>query len=96
MKRIVTEEGGHPLPDSSGLEGTARLVAELGDTRPEDRVFFLADGRCLRALGFAPAEGLTLEAKIATTRLLLGCGATIQEMNALRKHLSAVKGGRLV
>ena len=95
LKRIVTEEGGHPLPDSSGLEGTARLVAELGDTRPEDRVFFLLTGGA-SALLVSPAEGLTLEDKIATTRLLLGCGATIQEMNALRKHLSAVKGGRLV
>ena len=94
LKRIVTEEGGHPLPDSGGLEGTARLVADLADTRPEDRVFFLLTGGA-SALLVAPAPGLTLEDKIATTRLLLGCGATIQEMNALRKHLSAVKGGRL-
>src|SRR3990172_2986196 len=94
LKRIVIEEGGHPLPDDGGLAGTARLVADLQDTRPEDRVFFLLTGGA-SALLVAPAPGLTLEDKIATTRLLLGCGATIQEVNALRKHLSAVKGGRL-
>ena len=94
LKRIVIEEGGHPLPDDGGLAGTARLVADLQDTRPEDRVFFLLTGGA-SALLVAPATGLTLEDKIATTRLLLACGATIQEMNALRKHLSAVKGGQL-
>jgi len=94
LKRIVIEEGGHPLPDDGGLAGTVRLVADLQDTRPEDRVFFLLTGGA-SALLVAPAPGLTLEDKIATTRLLLGCGATIQEVNALRKHLSAVKGGRL-
>jgi hydroxypyruvate reductase len=94
LKRIVIEEGGHPLPDTSGLEGTFRLLADLADTRAGDRVFFLLTGGA-SALLVAPAPGLTLEDKIATTRLLLACGATIQEMNALRKHLSAVKGGRL-
>jgi hydroxypyruvate reductase len=95
MKRIIIEEGGHPLPDEGGLEGTKRLLDDLGDTRLEDRVFFLLTGGG-SALLVAPAEGLSLEDKIETTRLLLGCGATIQEMNTLRKHLSAVKGGRLL
>ncbi len=95
MKKIIIEEGGHPLPDEGGLEGTKRLIDDLGDTRPEDRVFFLLTGGG-SALLVAPAEGLSLEDKIDTTRLLLGCGATIQEMNTLRKHLSAVKGGRLL
>jgi hydroxypyruvate reductase len=95
MNRIIVEEGGHPLPDEGGLEGTKRLLGDLGETRPEDRVFFLLTGGG-SALLVAPAEGLSLEDKIDTTRLLLGCGATIQEMNTLRKHLSAVKGGRLL
>jgi hydroxypyruvate reductase len=94
LKRIAIEEGGHPLPDTGGLEGTSRLLDDLADTRVNDRVFFLLTGGA-SALLVAPAPGLTLEDKIATTRLLLACGATIQEMNALRKHLSAVKGGRL-
>ncbi|MGH9460166.1 MAG: glycerate kinase type-2 family protein [Vicinamibacteria bacterium] len=94
LKRIAIEEGGHPLPDRGGLEGTARLLRDLADTRPDDRVFFLLTGGA-SALLVAPAPGLTLEDKIATTRLLLASGATIQEMNALRKHLSAVKGGCL-
>lgn len=94
LERIAVEEGGHPLPDAGGLEGTARLLGDLAETSASDRVFFLLTGGA-SALLVAPAPGLTLKDKIATTRLLLACGATIQEMNALRKHLSAVKGGRL-
>jgi len=95
LKRIVVEEGGHPLPDESGLEGTRRLLDELQATSAEDRVFYLLTGGA-SALLVDPAEGLSLEHKIETTRLLLSCGATIQEMNVVRKHLSDVKGGRLL
>jgi hydroxypyruvate reductase len=95
LERIVVEEGGHPLPDAAGLAGTRRLIGDLRDMRSGDRVFFLLTGGA-SALLVAPAEGLTLDDKIETTRLLLGCGATIQEMNTLRKHLSGVKGGRLL
>ena len=95
LERIVVEEGGHPLPDPAGLAGTSRLLEELEGTRPDDRVIFLLTGGG-SALLVAPAEGLNLEHKIETTRHLLHCGATIQEMNTLRKHLSAVKGGRLL
>jgi hydroxypyruvate reductase len=95
LERITIEEGGHPLPDRAGEEGTRRLVEDIKDLRSEDRVFFVLTGGA-SALLVAPAEGLSLADKIETTRLLLACGATIQEMNALRKHLSAVKGGRLL
>lgn len=95
LERVVVEEGGHPLPDADGLAGTRRLLEELEGTKREDRVFVLLTGGA-SALLVAPVEGLALEDKIETTRLLLGCGATIQEMNTLRKHLSAVKGGRLL
>ncbi len=94
LKQVVVEEGGHPLPDERGLEGTSRLIDDLGDTRPDDRVFFLLTGGA-SALLVAPAPGLTLSHKIKTTQALLACGATIQETNTIRKHLSAVKGGRL-
>ena len=94
LKHIVVEEGGHPLPDRGGLEGTARLLADLENTRPEDRVFFVLTGGA-SALLIAPAPGLTLQDKIDTTQILLSSGATIQEMNMVRKHLSRVKGGRL-
>jgi hydroxypyruvate reductase len=95
LKHVTVEEGGHPLPDAAGLAGTRHLLEDLEGIRGEDRVFFLLTGGA-SALLVAPAEGLSLEDKIETTRLLLACGATIQEMNTLRKHLSAVKGGRLL
>jgi hydroxypyruvate reductase len=95
LKHIKVEEGGHPLPDAAGLAGTQHLLEDLEGTRSEDCVFFLLTGGA-SALLVAPAEGLSLEDKIETTRALLACGATIQEMNTLRKHLSAVKGGRLL
>ena len=94
LKHLVVEEGGHPLPDEGGLEGTSRLIDDLEDTRPDDRVFFLLTGGA-SALLIAPAPGLTLSDKIETTQALLACGAKIQEINTIRKHLSAVKGGRL-
>ena len=95
LGRIVVEEGGHPLPDASGLRATERLLADLDKTRAEDRIVFLLTGGA-SALLVAPAEGLTLDDKIGVTELLLRTGATIQELNAVRKHLSAVKGGRLL
>jgi hydroxypyruvate reductase len=94
LSRIVVEEGGHPLPDEAGLRATSRLLAELDDCRAEDRVFFLLTGGA-SALLVAPAEGITLDDKIQTTDLLLRSGADIRELNAVRKHLSEVKGGRL-
>jgi len=95
LEHILVDEGGHPLPDESGLRATERLLADLDDTREEDRIVFLLTGGA-SALLVAPAEGLTLDDKIGVTELLLRCGATIQELNAVRKHLSAVKGGRLL
>lgn len=95
LERIIVEEGGHPLPDASGLAATARILADLEGTRAADRIVFLLTGGA-SALLVAPADGLTLADKIGVTDLLLRCGATIQELNAVRKHLSAVKGGRLL
>jgi len=94
LTRIRVAEAGHPLPDAAGLAATAQLLGDLGALRPEDRIFFLLTGGA-SALLVAPAPGLTLDDKVATTRLLLQAGATIQEMNTVRKHLSAAKGGRL-
>jgi hydroxypyruvate reductase len=95
LERIVVEEGGHPLPDASGLRATARLLADLDNTRAEDRIVFLLTGGA-SALLVAPAQGLTLDDQVGVTEILLRSGATIQELNAVRKHLSAVKGGRLL
>lgn len=95
IDRVVVEEGAHPLPDAAGASATRRLLRDLDGGRAEDRIFFALTGGA-SALLVAPADGLTLDDKIATTDLLLRSGATIQEMNAVRKHLSAVKGGRLL
>ncbi len=95
LERILVDEGGHPLPDVSGLRASERLLADLDKTWAEDRIVFLLTGGA-SALLVAPAEGLTLDDKIGVTELLLRSGATIQELNAVRKHLSAVKGGRLL
>lgn len=95
LDRLAVEEGGHPVPDANGLEATRRLLDDVRALRPEDRVFFLLTGGA-SALLVAPAQGLSLEDKVATTELLLRSGANIRELNAVRKHLSAVKGGRLL
>jgi hydroxypyruvate reductase len=94
LERVVVEEGGHPLPDEAGLRATERLLSDLEGGRAEDRIFFLLTGGA-SALLVAPAEGITLGDKIRTTDLLLRSGADIRELNAIRKHLSRVKGGRL-
>ena len=95
LSRLSVEEGGHPLPDAAGLEATARLRDNLTNTHADDRVVFLLTGGA-SALLVAPADGLSLEDKVSVTELLLRSGATIQELNDVRKHLSAVKGGRLL
>lgn len=94
MKRIVVAEAGHPVPDRSGQSATARLcdmVAELGR---RDLLIVLLSGGASSLLP-APVIGITLADKQQTTEKLLRCGATICEINTVRKHLSRLKGGRL-
>ena len=95
LRGVTVEEAGHPLPDLQGQLATERLLLDLKGTNPNDVIFFLLTGGASSLL-VAPAEGITLNDKIETTQLLLSCGATIQEMNAIRKHLSRVKGGHLL
>lgn len=86
--------GSHPVPDDAGAASTAELLA-LADTIPEgDVVLWLLSGGA-SAIMAAPAGELMLADKQATTRALLRSGATIDEMNTVRKHLSAVKGGQV-
>ncbi len=94
LARVKTFEAGHPVPDQAGVAGTHRQLALLAGLAPDALVLGLFSGGG-SALLPAPAEGLTLAEKQETTRLLLACGATIDEINALRKHLSAIKGGLL-
>ena len=94
LTQIETFEAGHPVPDEAGVAGARRQLALLAGLDPDALVLGLFSGGG-SALLPAPAEGLTLAEKQETTRLLLACGATIDEINALRKHLSAIKGGLL-
>jgi glycerate-2-kinase len=87
--------GSHPVPDSSSLKaGEAMIHYIKTEVAAGDLVVFLVTGGT-SALLAVPAERLTLEDKIETTRLLLASGARIEEINCVRKHLSAVKGGHL-
>ncbi len=94
LARVETFEAGHPVPDEAGVAGAQRQLELLANLAPDALVLGLFSGGG-SALLPAPAEGLTLAEKQETTRLLLACGATIDEINALRKHLSAIKGGLL-
>lgn len=92
--RIPVVYGGHPLPSRASVVATQKLLKLAAQVRPDDLVLWLISGGA-SALLAAPAEGITLAQKQRTTRVLLRSGATIDELNAVRKHLSAVKGGQL-
>lgn len=92
--RIVVVEAGHPVADQAGLAATAAIVEQLRGLSADDLVLCLLSGGG-SALLAAPAPGLTLADKQAITRALLRSGAPIDQINCVRKHLSAVKGGRL-
>lgn len=90
--RVV--EAGHPVPDEAGLAGAAALLDLLDDGHEDDLVVLCLSGGA-SALLPAPADGLTLADVAATTGLLLRSGAPIEELNAVRKHLSRLSGGQL-
>ncbi len=92
--RITIVEAGHPIPDRAGLRAAERLRMLLHSLTARDLLLVLLSGGASSLLP-APVPGVTLADKQRTTRLLLRGGATIQEMNAVRKHLSLLKGGRL-
>jgi glycerate 2-kinase len=94
LKTISITEAGHPVPDSQGLSGTERILEVLKNTQEPDLIFCLISGGG-SALMPLPVAGLTLEDKQKTTQELLDCGATIHEINTIRKHISAIKGGKL-
>ena len=93
-KRIPVIETGHPVPDEAGLSATKRVLKLADAVDAGDLVLVLLSGGA-SANWIAPAAGITLAEKQAVTRALLRSGAAIGEMNALRKHLSRIKGGRL-
>jgi glycerate-2-kinase len=93
-ERIELNEVGHPTPDHAGELGTRKMLAILSDLRPDDVVVSLISGGG-SALMPLPAEGIDLLDKVELTRMLLLSGATIDEINIVRKHISAIKGGLL-
>ncbi len=93
-KRITVLEASHPIPDRAGLHATQRLLRLTQCLTPRDLLIVLLSGGASSLLP-APVAGVTLPDKQRTTRLLLHSGATINEMNVVRKHLSLIKGGGL-
>jgi hydroxypyruvate reductase len=93
-ERVEILEASHPVPDDAGERAARRILDLARSLGPDDQLVFLASGGG-SALLTLPAPGLTLADKQAVTRALLRCGATIGEINTVRKHLSAIKGGRL-
>ncbi|MCL0103933.1 glycerate kinase [Dehalococcoidia bacterium] len=91
---IELVEASHPIPDESGMEGARRMLELVGGLGQHDLVICLISGGG-SALMPLPAEGVTLGELQEVTHLLLRSGAAIQELNAVRKHLSAIKGGQL-
>jgi hydroxypyruvate reductase len=93
-RRIEVVEASHPAPDAAGQVAAARILDAVRGLTADDLVLVLLSGGG-SALLAAPMAGITLEQKRAVTRALLACGASIGEINCVRKHLSAIKGGRL-
>jgi len=94
LRRLRWLQGSHPVPDAGSLAGAEALLQAAGGLGADDLVIALVSGGA-SALACAPAEGLSLADKQALNRALLASGATIHEMNTVRKHVSALKGGRL-
>jgi hydroxypyruvate reductase len=93
-RTIEVIEAGHPLPDQAGEHAAARILRLARGLGPGDLMLGLFSGGASALLAL-PAAGLSLGEKQAVTRGLLRCGASIGEINCVRKHLSAIKGGRL-
>ena len=93
-RRIEVVEAAHPVPDRAGLDATGRILQMVQGLGPDDLVLCLISGGGSALLSL-PADGISLEEKQVVNKALLRSGAAIDEMNCLRKHLSAIKGGRL-
>lgn len=94
LKLIETVEAGHPVPDDNGV-AAARRILDMAAAADETTLILCILSGGGSALLPLPVAGVSLGAKQETTKILLACGATIHEINAIRKHLSAIKGGNL-
>jgi hydroxypyruvate reductase len=93
-ERIEIVEAAHPVPDAAGHEAARRIMRLVEGLTSDDLVLCLISGGGSALLSL-PAPGITIEEKQAVNKALLASGATISEMNCVRRHLSAIKGGRL-
>jgi len=93
-ERIDIVEAAHPVPDAAGMHAAQRMLERVGALHEDDLVLCLFSGGGSALLPL-PAPGLSLDLEQTVGRALLACGATISEMNCVRRHLSAIKGGRL-
>jgi glycerate 2-kinase len=93
-QRIEIVQAAHPVPDAAGLQATQRIRERVTGLTADDQVIALISGGG-SALLVAPGDGLTLDDKRAVNTALLQSGASIAEMNCVRRHLSSIKGGRL-
>jgi hydroxypyruvate reductase len=93
-RRIEIVEAAHPVPDAAGMRAAQRMLELVGGLQEDDLVLGLFSGGGSALLPL-PAPGLNLDLKQSMNRALLASGATIREMNCVRRHLSAIKGGRL-
>ena len=94
LKRIRVLEAGHPMPDEAGEAAAREILAVAGSLGGDDLLLVLVSGGGSSLLSL-PASGITMADLKVVTAELLRCGAPIQEMNIVRKHLSAIQGGRL-
>jgi len=94
LKYCQMMEAGHPVPDAEGIGATKALLELVSKADHKDLILCMISGGA-SALTPAPAKGISLADKQETTRLLLDCGATIHEINTIRKHLSKIKAGQL-
>ncbi len=92
--RILVLESSHPTPDQNGIDAARHVQSIIADMEVDDTCLFLLSGGGSSLLPL-PLPSITLEEKCRTTSLLLASGADIREINTVRKHLSAIKGGRL-
>jgi hydroxypyruvate reductase len=93
-KQIEVVEASHPIPDEAGLKAARRILDRVSGLTADDLVLVLISGGGSALLAL-PAQGLTLAEKQIINRAMLRCGTSITEINVVRKHLSAIKGGRL-
>lgn len=94
LKAIRIMEAGHPLPDENGLKGAQEIAGLVENAGEKDLIIFLISGGGSALLPL-PADGVGFAEKQGVTKQLLECGADIQEVNTIRKHISKVKGGQL-